>query len=521
MNETGKLVLQASATGAPPPDRQEAFAGLVLRYQDMAYACAYGVLGDRGLAEDAVQNSLLSAWLNLGRLHEPRAFPGWLRQTVLRHAYRLLREKAAAASLDEVRDLAGDWQDPAVAAERLDRQELVGRLLTKLPEHERVTVLLFYMGEQQQAEIAEFLGISVTAVKQRLHSARARLRRQEDVMIREDLNQERPSRSEAFAARLRTRLLSYGTAKYDTLQGLLESAAPGNQENATWLANRQDFAKAGLIPRAYVVKDAESEEILGYGCLERLARPAPGDYPPTGQTSADRYRLHMVVPTEARQAEIAALLYERLDEDASELRAAGVWCRELSDECHIVELLRRHGFEELHRVQEWHFDLTGKGHGRRSEQDGIEVTTLAEERASNASHISDLARFWNALPKGTVRGAPLSVAEVEARLDRPHIVPEAYFIARRDGRIVGVLVVRRPPAPIPTRPDIVSTVLPEAGGVDEALLAEAAAYGVAQAYTAFTTHLIVDRATTERLERLGFRRFVELVLLEKELRPPA
>lgn len=67
----------------------EAFGTLVKRFQDMAYGCAYAVLGDFHLAEDAAQEAFVTAYHHLGKLRDPKKFPGWFRRIVLSQCNRL------------------------------------------------------------------------------------------------------------------------------------------------------------------------------------------------------------------------------------------------------------------------------------------------------------------------------------------------------------------------------------------------------------------------------------------------
>jgi DNA-directed RNA polymerase specialized sigma24 family protein len=96
--EVGALVVRALAPREDLGSRYLAFEELVLRFQDMAFACAYGRLGDRGLAEDAAQEAFVSAWLNLDQLRSPEAFPGWFRRILLRHCSRLARARGPATA---------------------------------------------------------------------------------------------------------------------------------------------------------------------------------------------------------------------------------------------------------------------------------------------------------------------------------------------------------------------------------------------------------------------------------------
>jgi phosphoribosylaminoimidazole-succinocarboxamide synthase len=71
-----------------------------------------------------------------------------------------------------------------------------------LPEHERRAVILFYIADHSQDEIAAFLGVPVTTVKKRLHDARRRLRERMMDMVQETLSGGAPSRNEGFTSKV-------------------------------------------------------------------------------------------------------------------------------------------------------------------------------------------------------------------------------------------------------------------------------------------------------------------------------
>ncbi|MCA1849826.1 MAG: hypothetical protein LC672_01925, partial [Acidobacteria bacterium] len=76
------LIHRAVDARRPLGERHEAFSELVTGYQDMAFGCAYSVLSDFYLAEDAAQEAFITAWQRLDQLRAPEAFPGWLRRIV-------------------------------------------------------------------------------------------------------------------------------------------------------------------------------------------------------------------------------------------------------------------------------------------------------------------------------------------------------------------------------------------------------------------------------------------------------
>jgi RNA polymerase sigma factor (sigma-70 family) len=150
----------------------QAFERLVGRFRQMAEGYALALLRDPGLAEDAVQEANLEAFLNLSQLREDAAFPGWFRRLVLKHADRQRRKRLLH---EELADMPGavDPLADLIAAE--ERRQVVDSVRA-LPARLRDAVQLFYSSDLSVAEVAEFLEIAPSAVKKRLFDARARLR---------------------------------------------------------------------------------------------------------------------------------------------------------------------------------------------------------------------------------------------------------------------------------------------------------------------------------------------------------
>lgn len=210
MEPVAELVarLRASPDAA---EREYLFAEVVRRFADMAFACAYALLGDPQLAEDAAQEAFAVAWRRLDAVREPAAFPGWFRRVVASQAHRLLRvRRGREVPLDEAAHLAAG-EGPAAQAERFDLQRRVRRAVAALPAGERMVTVLYYLGGYPTADVADMLGLPVTTVKNRLHAARGRLREGDLAMAGEELGAHRPSRDGGFAERVRTRLFPYRT----------------------------------------------------------------------------------------------------------------------------------------------------------------------------------------------------------------------------------------------------------------------------------------------------------------------
>lgn len=184
MQEIETLVEHAADTAQPPETRLRAFGEIVLRFQNMAYGCAYAVLGDSHLAEDAAQEAFVAAYRHLADLRKAKAFSGWLRRIVLAQCYRMARRKMiGTVDISQAGQINSPQQLPIDA---LAHRELTDRLLeavASLPEPQRIVISLFYIDRYSQGQIAAFLETSLTVVKKRLYDARKKLKERMVTMV--------------------------------------------------------------------------------------------------------------------------------------------------------------------------------------------------------------------------------------------------------------------------------------------------------------------------------------------------
>jgi len=164
----GELI-QRAATG----DRG-AFDDLYRRYARPVFGLALRRLGDRGRAEDAVQETFASIWRSAGS-YKPERGPGapWL-YAVARNAI-VDRARGRVETPAEIPDEAADEPTPLDRAEQNWVAWRVHRALEELPEREREVIALAYWSGLSQSEVAEFLGVPLGTVKTRTRSALARL----------------------------------------------------------------------------------------------------------------------------------------------------------------------------------------------------------------------------------------------------------------------------------------------------------------------------------------------------------
>jgi RNA polymerase sigma-70 factor, ECF subfamily len=135
---------------------------------------ASGMLGPQD-AEDAVQEAMIRAWRGRHRCRSPGAPEPWLRQIVRNEALRLReRRNGLPQPVDgDQLDLAGGTVE--APDERLLRRMTVGRALDQLDPEGRRLIVLRYVNDLRQGEIAAILGIPEATVRVRLHRLRKHL----------------------------------------------------------------------------------------------------------------------------------------------------------------------------------------------------------------------------------------------------------------------------------------------------------------------------------------------------------
>src|SRR6187397_2789092 len=147
-----------------------AFEVLYRRYSRPVFALALRRLGDRGRAEDAVQETFASIWRSAGT-YRPERGPGapWL-YGVARNAI-IDRSRARVEPPAEAPDAPSLEASPEERAEQAWTSWRVHRALEALPEREREVVALAYWSDLSQSEVARRLDIPLGTVKTRTRAA--------------------------------------------------------------------------------------------------------------------------------------------------------------------------------------------------------------------------------------------------------------------------------------------------------------------------------------------------------------
>jgi RNA polymerase sigma-70 factor, ECF subfamily len=150
----------------------DAFTLLVRRHRDRLWAVALRTMRDPDDAADALQDALLSAFRNAAAYRGDAAVTTWLHRVVVNACLDRMRRRAArpAAPLGDT-DVPTPRDDHAALESRLD----VWAALARLPETQRVAIVLVDLQDLSVTEAATLLGVAEGTVKSRCSRGRLAL----------------------------------------------------------------------------------------------------------------------------------------------------------------------------------------------------------------------------------------------------------------------------------------------------------------------------------------------------------
>jgi RNA polymerase sigma-70 factor (ECF subfamily) len=177
VNEEQTWVLQAQQ------GNEDAFTRLVETYQKPVYNLCYRMLGEAEAGEDAAQETFLRVYQHLHRYDQKRPFATWLLSIAAHYCIdRLRRRKFTIFSIDQEDDEGASFElpdpdspDPEVESVKREDRNRLHSMLKSLDATDRAAIVMRYWHDFSEAEIAESLQLTVSAVKSRLHRARRQL----------------------------------------------------------------------------------------------------------------------------------------------------------------------------------------------------------------------------------------------------------------------------------------------------------------------------------------------------------
>ena len=166
--------------GQKNPDAFEVFYD---RHGGAAYSLAYRIVGERGAAEDVVQEAFISIWRSGARYDRVRgSVRSWMLGIVRNRAIDLLRSRTGRTPLDFDDDAVLEQRE---AAERTEKEALqretadeVRGAIGELPRDQSKVIELAYFGGFSHSEIARILGLPMGTVKGRMRLGLEKIRGQ-------------------------------------------------------------------------------------------------------------------------------------------------------------------------------------------------------------------------------------------------------------------------------------------------------------------------------------------------------
>jgi RNA polymerase sigma-70 factor (ECF subfamily) len=162
------------------------FDRLVARHKDAVYRQMVRMCGNQDDAEDVLAESLLKAWRALGTLDDEASFQAWL-AIIARRTCGRMRRREALAPVVHLADLAdvgvepvAPGQAPDDAAIEAHTKQCLIAVMDGLPDIYRDVYVARDVEGLSAEETAQRFGISVAAVKSRLHRARTMVRDRTD-----------------------------------------------------------------------------------------------------------------------------------------------------------------------------------------------------------------------------------------------------------------------------------------------------------------------------------------------------
>ena len=171
MDDSDEALMARVARGDQP-----AFRVLARRHAPAIVRLARRILGNTADAEDVAQEAMLRVWPHAPRWQPLAAFKTWLTRVVV----NLCLDRKRRAPWVEL-EAAGEIADSAPVASELaetdERERLLQRAIAELPDRQRTAIVLTYSEGMSNAQVADILDTSVSAVETLLVRGKQNLRR--------------------------------------------------------------------------------------------------------------------------------------------------------------------------------------------------------------------------------------------------------------------------------------------------------------------------------------------------------
>jgi RNA polymerase sigma-70 factor (ECF subfamily) len=169
---------------------QDAFRSLVDRYQALVINTCFGLLGNRQDAEDMAQEVFLQVYKSAGEFRQEAKLSTWLYRIAVNRSLNFIRDNKWSRRLrnfsallegeaDQVANqCAPDSSRPDIAMEEKERDRLLQKAISSLPQRQRVAFVLHKREGLSYEEIAKVMNCSLSSVESLIHRAKLSLQKE-------------------------------------------------------------------------------------------------------------------------------------------------------------------------------------------------------------------------------------------------------------------------------------------------------------------------------------------------------
>ena len=180
LNHFGEDVSNSELVKKSQLGDKSAFEELVKRHQDLVFSLSFKLTGNRELANDVAQEAFIRAWKAIDKFRGDSTFGTWIYRITVNTAWTLRKKakKHYSLNIEDTQEpvVIDEKKDPELVAINSDLSVVLRKALNQIPLDQRIIVELKNIEGRSHKEIADYLDISVTAAKVRLHRAHQKLR---------------------------------------------------------------------------------------------------------------------------------------------------------------------------------------------------------------------------------------------------------------------------------------------------------------------------------------------------------
>ena len=155
---------------------EQAYREIVRRYQDLLFRHAERMTGRADDAEDIVQAAFIKGYVSLRSCRSPERVGAWLFRIAANGCKDHLKNRRRKdVSLEVAPDVETEDGHPDDDLDRSEIRRKIDRALSQLPDEQREAFVLKHVEGRSYPEMSDLLGVSVPALKMRVHRAREEL----------------------------------------------------------------------------------------------------------------------------------------------------------------------------------------------------------------------------------------------------------------------------------------------------------------------------------------------------------